>query len=73
MILCKCNQCKYVDLSKPSTFGNCCLNGAVEIKDHLERLAAPAEAARKKAIRNANRDPNKASKKKIAEVMRYVA
>jgi hypothetical protein len=71
MMLCKCKQCELVDVNKPSTFGNCCLNGAVELKDYLESKAAPIIAAKKKAIRNANRDPNKATKKQLAEVMRY--
>jgi hypothetical protein len=71
-----CLKCKTVDISKPATLINCCLDAAKELKDYLNSLAAPVKRKQNAALKRqfsveADGKCYHASKRKLAEVMRY--
>jgi hypothetical protein len=71
-----CAQCINVDTDKPKTLVDCCLNGAPLLRDYLNSLVAPAKRKQNAALKRqfsveADGKNYHASKRKLAEVMRY--
>jgi hypothetical protein len=72
-----CQKCINVDHENPKTLVECCLNGAPLLRDYLNSLVAPAKRKQNAALKRqfsieADGKCYHASKRKLAEVMRFV-
>lgn len=71
-----CSPCQSVDIAKPATLVNCCLQGAPLLRAYLNFLAAPAARKQNAALKRqftqeADGKNYHTSKQKLKEVMRY--
>jgi GrpB-like predicted nucleotidyltransferase (UPF0157 family) len=71
-----CQKCINVHTDQPKTLVECCINGAPLLRDYLKTLAAPALRKQNAALKRqfsveADGKSYHASKRKLAEVMRY--
>lgn len=71
-----CKFCEKVNVNKPPTLANCCIQGAPLLRDYLVHIASPEYRRQVKALKNQYEingagENFKTTKKKLKEVMVY--